>query len=79
MRERTGVCDSQLSCRKLRGPVVERTALQIGIVLVGEGLVGSLLHLATVSLELLLVDSDLGGSKGNAGNKVLQNEPISTH
>ena len=68
---RTDKGDSQLSCRKLRRPVAECTALQVGIVLVGKGLVGSLLHLLAVSLELLLVDGDLRGSEGNTGNKVL--------
>lgn len=71
---RTGDRDSQLSFRKLRGPVVERTDLQVGIVLVGKGLVGGLLHLLTVSLELLLVDGNLGGSKGNSGNEVLKDD-----
>ena len=73
---RAGDSDSQFSFRKLRGPVVERNDLQVGIVLVGEGLVGGLLHLLAVSLELLLVDGNLGGSKGNSGNKVLKGNQL---
>ena len=69
---RTRESDSQLSFRKLRGPVVKRTDLQVGIVLVGKGLVGGLLHLLAVSLELLLVNGNLGGSEGNSGNEFLK-------
>jgi hypothetical protein len=71
LRGRTGQGDSQHSCRKLRRPVAECIALQVGVVLVGEGLVLGLLHLPAVGLELSLVDGDFRGSKSNTSDEVL--------
>lgn len=46
--------------------------LQVGVVLVGQGLLGSGLHLLAVLLELLVVDLHLGGSKGGGGDELLE-------
>jgi hypothetical protein len=50
---------------------VGRNGLKVGIVLIGEGHVGGLLHLFLVLLEDSLVDLDLGRSKSGGGDKVL--------
>jgi hypothetical protein len=47
------------------------SCLQVGIVLVGEGHLGSLGHLLLVSLHGGLVDGDLWGSKGGCGDEFL--------
>jgi len=47
-----------------------RNRLKVGIVLVGEGHVGGILHLLLVLLENSLVDLDLWGSKGGGSDEV---------
>lgn len=49
-----------------------RNRLEVGIVLVGEGHVGGLLHLLLVLLENSLVDLDLWGSEGGGSDEVLE-------
>lgn len=49
----------------------EEIPLQVGIVLVGEGLVGSSLHLLAVLLDLLVVDLDLRRSESGGGDELL--------
>jgi hypothetical protein len=55
--------------RRHRGGI--GAALQIGIVLIGEGHVGSVVHLLLVSSELLVVDGDLGRSESGSSNELL--------
>jgi hypothetical protein len=45
--------------------------LQVGVVLVGQGHLGGVLHLLLVLLEHGLVDLDLGGRKGGRGDEFL--------
>lgn len=47
------------------------TTLQVGVILIGQGLSGSLRHLLAVLLELLVVDGDLGGSKSRSSDELL--------
>lgn len=45
--------------------------LQVGVVLVGQGLLCGGLHLLAVLLHLLVIDLDLRGGKGGSGNEFL--------
>lgn len=56
---------------KSRGPVAGCTTLQVGVVLVGQGLLCCGLHLLAVLLHLLVVDLHLGGSEGGGGDELL--------
>jgi hypothetical protein len=46
--------------------------LQVGIILVGKGHVGSSLHLLLVGLHSGLVNLDLWGSESRGGNELLE-------
>ena len=46
-------------------------SLQIGVVFIGEGHLGSILHLLLVLLKQCLVDGGSWGSKGGCGNEFL--------
>lgn len=46
--------------------------LQVGIILIGKGLLCSGLHLLAVLLELGVVDLHLGGSKSGGSNEFLE-------
>jgi hypothetical protein len=54
-----------------RGRACRRGYLQVGVVLVGQGHLGGLLHLLLVLREHGLVDLDLGRRKGGGGDEFL--------
>lgn len=56
---------------KSRGRGKRYTALQVRVVLVGEGLLCGGLHLLAVPLHLLVVDLHLGGSESGGGDELL--------
>lgn len=56
-------------CVIMRG--VATSYLQVGIILIGEGHLGGLLHLLLVGLHGGLVDLDLRGSESRCGNELL--------
>lgn len=67
-------CEGPRSPERSRtvGDLLERlTTLQVGIVLIGEGLGSSIDHLLLVLRELLVVDGDLGGSKSGSSDELL--------
>jgi hypothetical protein len=54
------------------GDLLERlTTLQVGVILIGQGLGSRIDHLLAILLELLVVDGDLGGSKSGSGDELL--------
>jgi hypothetical protein len=53
------------------GDLLERlTTLQVGVILIWQGLGSCIGHLLAVLLELLVVDGDLGGSKSGSGDEL---------
>jgi hypothetical protein len=57
-------------CVIMRGTVT--SCLQVGVILVGKGHLGGLLHLLLVVLHGGLVDLDLRGSESRGGNELLE-------
>jgi hypothetical protein len=51
---------------------VRRRYLQVGVVLIGQGHLGGIVHLLRVLLENGLVDLDLWGSEGRGGDEFLR-------
>ena len=54
-----------------RNRVRTATRLQVGVILIGKGLLGSSIHLSTSTGKLVVVDLDLRGSEGGLSNELL--------
>lgn len=54
-----------------RNRVRTSNRLQVGVILIGKGLLGSSIHLSTSTGKLVVVDLDLRGSEGGLSNELL--------